>query len=163
MISLDHKGGLLYAYHPDGMLQIFKTSDLQTLIKDDFMGVLYIPPHLKSTNHFHTKKLRFSGQNLVNLAELPSKHDKESGYELLVIENMYNFNFSDSQPSSFFGDYLSYLRYLIPLFVFGSVGFYQYYKWKSNNPKSQGAKGSLGNAKGVGKNSAQANAGNLNS
>ena len=123
---------MLYVYFTDGSLQIFKTSDIDKLLKEDFHGALYIPAQLSQnqTSSVTDQRVLIASQSNYIQLLLPGS------LGILSLESTYSAKI-DKDSSGFD---ISWVRYIMIFGAITCVGGYQWYKWKKqDNLKYQAA------------------------
>eukprot|EP00347_Sterkiella_histriomuscorum_P012641 403367791 len=127
-IKLESANNLLYAYLPDGSLQIYKTADVDKLIKSEYKGVVFTLPHQRILGESQINdKLYMSVSGNFIAIQNPSTSS------LTLIESTYNQKMDSASGSSGSSSWdANTVRYLLIIGAVAIVAGYQYVMYQNS-------------------------------
>ena len=127
-------------------LVLFKVSDIDSLLKENYQGLVYYAPvsSIGSTQRTHERILSVAN----NFAIFSTVNSDGSGTSLQILESVFlaKTDLGKSSEASTGWD-MSVVRWFVFIGAFAVVGAYQYFKWQGKkNYSSSYKKGSQGAA-----------------
>ncbi|CDW77667.1 UNKNOWN [Stylonychia lemnae] len=144
-IKLEVASNVLYALLGDGSLQMFKTNDVDKLIKSEYQGAVYKTETQKKSpiqnDLVNTHSIHLSVSN--NFVAFNGPYLVDGKHQIDLIESMHNAKVDASGLGSSTSWDTTTIRYMMILAAIALVGGYQYVKFMNNKKEKDAIKQNL--------------------